>query len=34
MILKEIPMTARYKMLGNAVTVNIVEIIARKLKQP
>lgn len=30
--IKEIPKTQRYKLLGNAVTVNVVETIARKLK--
>lgn len=31
-VIKEIPKTQRYKMLGNAVTVNVVETIARRLK--
>lgn len=31
-VVKEISKTQRYKMIGNAVTVNVVEAIARKLK--
>jgi len=31
-VVKEISRTQRYKMIGNAVTVDVVEAIARKLK--
>lgn len=31
--IKEIPKTQRYKMLGNAVTVNVVEAIGKKIKK-
>ena len=31
-VIKKIPKTQRYKMLGNAVTVKVVEEIAKRLK--